>query len=475
MEDARTGQRHDYTRKGGVDGWEQMTPANAPEWMADPAKCWNSVEQVEKRKDAQLCREINMALPRELDHDRMKELTRAWVRQNLTDRGMVATVAWHNLDGENPHAHVMASMREITPEGWGKKVRQEWGKERKDELAQWRESWGQQANKALELAGSRARIDHRSLKDQGKEQEPQRHMGPKATAIERRGETPARTRYIHPTPKGMDHAQAKREQAKEHPPAALTPEQVEAKLRAQDEADWRGFGEYLWKQRQEAQAKHAPLAQALEEARAEEARRQAAVDAHRWQAEAQRHGAQSAQYLINSNEYEAQQWAAKHPWRERFGWRPPEIREHLAKVEELTAVRDRRLARAEREDAKAEAARPARDGARQATAVAERAEREAWKPVEQADALLRHHSTNSPEAKAKARAMVREQTRRSIEAEEKARAARERAHAEGRGWQHDWEQTQPKQEDAQQGGRYANLATPSPPWVPKPRGMGRGR
>lgn len=472
MDDARTGQRHDYTRKGGVDGWEHMTPPGAPGAMTDPAQCWNSVEQVEKRQDAQLCRELNMALPRELTPQQMQELTRAWVGKNCVDRGMVATVAWHHLDGENPHAHVMLSMRELTPEGWGKKAR-DWNS--KEVLEQWRESWGQEANKALELAGSQARIDHRSLKDQGLEQEPQRHMGPKATAIERRGETPARSRYIHPTPKGMDHEQAKREREREQPPVALTPEQVEAKLRAQDEALWKRFGEHLWGQRQEAVAKHAPLALALAEAQAEQDRKQAAVDTHKFKAQAERHGAESAQYLINHHEYEAQEWAKAHPWRERFGLRPPEIKRHWEKVETLTASRDRKLARAELADAEAEAARPARDEAKAAAGLAYRAEREAWKPVEQADNMLRQHSANDPEKKAQMRARTRELERRRIEAEEKARAAYEQAHAAGRGWQHDWEQTQPKQEDAQQSGRWANLATPTPPWVPKPRGIGRGR
>lgn len=200
MTDERTGNRHNFTRKRGVDGWEQMLPAGAPAWMADPAACWNFVEAFERRSDAQLCREIDIALPRELDKKQMKDLTRAWVQKACVDRGMVATVAWHDLDSDNPHAHVMLSLREVGPDGWGKKVR-EWND--KAVLQQWRETWAAETNAALEAAGSRERIDHRSLKGQGLDRVPTRHMGPKATAMERRGETPERQRVVMPTPDSM--------------------------------------------------------------------------------------------------------------------------------------------------------------------------------------------------------------------------------------------------------------------------------
>ena len=67
MVDARTGETHDFTRKGRVFHDETMVPSSAPTWMLDRSELWNHVEQIERRKDAQLCREFNVALPRELD------------------------------------------------------------------------------------------------------------------------------------------------------------------------------------------------------------------------------------------------------------------------------------------------------------------------------------------------------------------------------------------------------------------------
>jgi chromosome segregation ATPase len=97
---------------------------------------------------------------------------------------MVADIACHNLDGENPHTHIMLTTREITPEGFGKKNREWNDRELHDE---WRKEWANHANKALEKAGSQERIDYRSLKDQGIQREPQIHVGPHASAMEKRG------------------------------------------------------------------------------------------------------------------------------------------------------------------------------------------------------------------------------------------------------------------------------------------------
>ena len=97
---------------------------------------------------------------------------------------MIADVALHDLDSDNPHAHVMLTMRSIEGDSFGNKNR-DWN--RKDLLAEWREAWGDHANRALEKAGVEARIDHRSLKDQGIEQIPTIHLGVHAHGMEKRG------------------------------------------------------------------------------------------------------------------------------------------------------------------------------------------------------------------------------------------------------------------------------------------------
>lgn len=182
--DERTGLVHDYTRKGGVDGTALMAPDGAPEWATDRARLWNEVEQIEKRKDAQVAREIVVAIPRELGREKMAELVTGFAQDQFVKKGMVADVAFHHLDSENPHAHIMLTTRTIGPDGFGQKAR-EWND--KALLEQWRQQWEQHANKALEMTGHEARIDHRSLEAQGIERAPTVHLGPTATAIERRG------------------------------------------------------------------------------------------------------------------------------------------------------------------------------------------------------------------------------------------------------------------------------------------------
>ena len=174
LRDDRQGLEHDYSRKGGVVHAEIMAPENAPDWMRDRDQLWNAVEAVEKRRDAQLAREIEVALPRELDRGARLELLRGFVQREFVDRGMIADVAVHEgkaRDGQSqPHAHVMLTMRELTGDGFGKKDRS-WNAP--DLLMGWREAWAGEANGALERAGRSERIDHRSLDVQRAEAERQ--------------------------------------------------------------------------------------------------------------------------------------------------------------------------------------------------------------------------------------------------------------------------------------------------------------
>ena len=190
MRDERQGLEHDYSRKGGVVHSEILAPGSAPDWMRDRDQLWNAVEAVEKRRDAQLAREIEVALPRELNRGERLELLRGFVQRQFVDRGMIADVAVHEVkarDGQGqPHAHVMLTMRELTGEGFGKKDRR-WNAP--DLLMGWREAWARDANTALERAGRSERIDHRSLDAQRSEAEQQveraRERGQDELVIER--------------------------------------------------------------------------------------------------------------------------------------------------------------------------------------------------------------------------------------------------------------------------------------------------
>lgn len=174
LRDERQGLEHDYSRKSGVVHSEIMAPENAPDWMHDRDQLWNAVEAVEKRRDAQLAREIEVALPRELDRGACLELLRGFVQREFVDRGMIADVAVHEgkaRDGQSqPHAHIMLTMRELTGDGFGKKDRS-WNAS--ELLMGWRVAWAWEANGALERAGRSERIDHRSLDAQRAEAERQ--------------------------------------------------------------------------------------------------------------------------------------------------------------------------------------------------------------------------------------------------------------------------------------------------------------
>jgi len=189
--DERTGETFDYTRKQSVLHSEIMTPDNVPDWAAGREKLWNEVEKKERRKDSQVAREVEVALPRELSLEENVELVKEFVQENFVDKGMIADFSIHEseaADGEkNPHAHILLTKRGVTEEGFGLK-NIAWDK--KEMLAEWRENWANIANSHLENhTDSGEKIDHRTLEAQGIDREPTVHMGKDATALERQGVT----------------------------------------------------------------------------------------------------------------------------------------------------------------------------------------------------------------------------------------------------------------------------------------------
>ncbi|WP_374545047.1 Ti-type conjugative transfer relaxase TraA [Rhodoblastus sp.] len=192
LRDDRLERSHDFSAKRGVVHSEVMLPENAPEAWSDRERLWNDVEAFEVRRDAQLAREVEFALPREMTQAQGIELARDFVASEFVDRGMIADLNVHWDMAENgtpkPHAHVMLTMRQVNANGdehgFGQKVR-EWN--RTEMVERWRERWAELANERLAELDIDARIDHRCLEAQGVALEPQSQIGAPAKGIENRG------------------------------------------------------------------------------------------------------------------------------------------------------------------------------------------------------------------------------------------------------------------------------------------------
>jgi Ti-type conjugative transfer relaxase TraA len=188
LHDDRLGRDHDFSNKAGVVYSEILMPEGAPERLSDRTTLWNEVEADEKRKDAQLAREVEFSIPREMDPQQGIQLARDFVEKQFVERGMVADMNVHwdmGKDGNpKPHAHVMLSMREIGSEGFGQKMR-DWNSTAL--LQEWREAWADHVNERLAQLDIDARIDHRSLEAQGIDLEPQHKIGPAASRMPEQG------------------------------------------------------------------------------------------------------------------------------------------------------------------------------------------------------------------------------------------------------------------------------------------------
>lgn len=162
--DDRTGNIYDFSHRSDLFHHQILAPVSAPSHIIESSTAlWNEVERVERQKDGQTARYFDVAIPCELSNEEKIKLVLDYCQKNFVDKGMIADIAFHDLDSQNPHAHVMLTLKPITAEGFGKKDRS-WND--KKNVIKWRESWATFANSYLAAAGSDARIDHRSIKIQ---------------------------------------------------------------------------------------------------------------------------------------------------------------------------------------------------------------------------------------------------------------------------------------------------------------------
>lgn len=203
---------HDYTRKRGVMLTRILLPENAPIRFYNRSRLWNAVEKIEKAKNAQLAREIEVSIPKELKFREGYNLVNEFCNRNFVDKGMIADICFHDRGDGNPHAHIMLTVRPFNEgRSWGnkqkkvyildengdkiydKKKRQykcksvpttDWND--RGNVEKWRKNWAEMCNAYLEKSGHDERIDHRSYERQGLEILPTKHLGTAASQMEKR-------------------------------------------------------------------------------------------------------------------------------------------------------------------------------------------------------------------------------------------------------------------------------------------------
>ena len=192
IENERDGLVHDYTRRAGVDAAFLVVPEGAA-WAEDRAALWNAAEGAEKRKDAKVAREYELALPHELGREERQQLAGEFAREVVARFEVAADVAIHEPhregDQRNWHAHILTTTRVVSAEGLGAKTRElDVVQTSGPAVEALRELWGHQVNRALARAQVVERVDYQSFARRGEDLVAEQHMGPAATGMERRAE-----------------------------------------------------------------------------------------------------------------------------------------------------------------------------------------------------------------------------------------------------------------------------------------------
>lgn len=222
--DKETGIEHDYTKKQGIVHSQIMLPIHAPREYKDRQTLWSEVQKIESASNAQLAREFEIALPKELNLPQSRTLIQNFCR-DLVKEGMCVDLAIHDKGDGNRHAHIMATTRAIKENGqWATKEKKNYARDengeriplidpttgkqkvdsrnrkqwkritteandwnKREKVEQWRENWAKHCNRYLKTHN--VQIDHRSYKRQGIEKIPTIHEGYTARAMERNGKT----------------------------------------------------------------------------------------------------------------------------------------------------------------------------------------------------------------------------------------------------------------------------------------------
>lgn len=229
LHDDRYDEIQDYSKKRFIEHSEIQLPQNAPADYSNRQTLWNAVEKAERAKNAQLAREIEVALPKEISKERQIKLVHEYVQKTFVDQGMIADWSIHNPQPDkkdpdrpaNPHAHIMLTLRSLRSNGsWAPKKTSHYkldengakvpvidpktGKQKLGARNQkqwqrvitptnnwndpknaekWRSAWEKSCNRYL---APEQQIDHRSYERQGLDQIPTTHEGHYAQELERK-------------------------------------------------------------------------------------------------------------------------------------------------------------------------------------------------------------------------------------------------------------------------------------------------
>lgn len=193
---------------------EILLPPNAPKAFLDEATLWNSAEQAERQRNAQLARRIVLTLPKEVPREHWVPMVTEYCQEQFVSRGMCVDVAVHYTEPPpNPHAHILLTMRALDEHGqWlprfhkipcddghGQPVIGANGKPKlravpttdwnnRGNAEHWRTAWAAQQNKYLEKCNRPERADLRSYKRQGIMKVPTVHLGARANALVQKGQ-----------------------------------------------------------------------------------------------------------------------------------------------------------------------------------------------------------------------------------------------------------------------------------------------
>lgn len=189
------GKEQDYTKKTGVEFTEIYAPENTNTELLNRQTLWNKVEKAERRKDALLAREFEIAFPGELNAEQRKNMLNELCQNLVKKYGVIVDAAIHaphtdsGSDARNYHAHIMFTTRSISEHGdFSAKKYRDFSRDNGTEtVSDWRESFAKLCNHHLKQNGFDERVDHRSYEDQESDLEATQHEGPQATYLRRRG------------------------------------------------------------------------------------------------------------------------------------------------------------------------------------------------------------------------------------------------------------------------------------------------